>query len=378
MFRLKRREKGFLPRKERNLALNARESARELSHLESNPVSVYVDINLKCNLRCPSCHRNHPQHAGREWPLMPLDLFERVAAELFPTAWRVMLTGGGESLVHPDIDRILETCRRYQVYATIISNGTTVNRKRAALLAAAGVYMGISVDGATRETFEKLRYPARWDRFLKSLDLIVEARRNAANRAFFPHLQVVVQRDNIDELPGFVELAARHGFELVKFSNLFAHFPELEPLVPDPARAAASFVEAYERANESGIRLEAPDYGQTPVADRIAGLRERNVFPISLDSSPSMKYVTGGFVKYPDVQSLRCGVPWSEAMITPEGKVVVGCCSQYQMGDLSTQTFARIWNGEPYRLLRRTVNSGEPMEFCARRACPFRLLVPAS
>lgn len=376
---LKRRTKTgeYAGLKERNLAANSAEAERGAETLESLPVSLYVDINLKCNLRCPSCHRNHPQYEGYDWPTMPLETFERIASDLFPTAYRVMLTGGGESLVHRDIDRILELCGRYGVYTTIVTNGTTVNRKRALLLAHAGMYVGISVDGATKETFERLRYPARWERFLKCLQTIQEVREEVGNIEFFPHLQVVVQEGNVAELPGFIDLASEHGFELVKFSNLYAHFEALEASVPDPRRAAASFVETFRKANRQGIRLEVPDYGDTPERAELQALRDENAaIAISLDRSPSARYVTGGFVKYPDARSLRCGVPFSETMITPEGKVVVGCCSQYQMGDLETSSFLEIWNGEAYRTLRRTVNSGEPMEFCAREKCPFRAQVP--
>jgi MoaA/NifB/PqqE/SkfB family radical SAM enzyme len=377
MFDRLRKKRSYRVLKERNLELNSREAASGATRLATLPISLYVDINLKCNLRCPSCHRNHPQHEGHQWPTMPIELFERIASDLFPTAYRVMLTGGGESLVHKDIDRILELCGRYQVYTTIVTNGTTVTPARAALMASAGMFTGISVDGACKETFEKLRYPAKWERFIKSLEALRSAREETGNPAFFPHLQVVVQRDNTAELPDFVDMASGYGFELVKYSNLFAHFDELEARVPDPRLASESFVEVFKRANERGIRIEAPDYGDTPSAAELAALREGNVFHSTFDDSPSAKYVTGGFVKYPDFASLDCRVPWSETMITPEGKVVVGCCSQFQMGDLATEPFRDIWNNESYRRLRETVNTGAPLDFCGRQTCPFRLQVPA-
>lgn len=358
--------------KEKNLALNSREADEGALQLESLPKSLYVDINLKCNLSCPMCHRNHPQYENYEWPTMDFDLFKEVARTLFPTAYRIMLTGGGESLVHKQIDKILQLCLHYEVFPTIVTNGTTMTRKRAALLAATGVYMGISVDGATKETFEALRYPARWDRLMKSLNLITAARREVGNESFFPHFQVVVQRANVDELPAFLDMAATYGFELVKYSKIYPHFPELEPRVPDPEEVSRALVKVLQRANELGIRVEVPDFGETSASDALRELREKNCFPISLDRVPSGKYVSGGFVKYPDVDSRRCGVPFSECMITPEGKVAVGCCSQYQLGDLTESPFSEIWNGAGYRELRRTVNTDDPMEFCAMGRCPFR------
>jgi MoaA/NifB/PqqE/SkfB family radical SAM enzyme len=358
--------------KEMNLALNMLEVQQGSLSLDSLPISLYVDINLKCNLSCPMCHRNHPQYRGYDWPTMEIDTFMKVARELFPTAYRVMLTGGGESLVHKRIDKILQLCLDYEVFPTIVTNGTTMTRKRAILLAQAGAYMGISVDGATRETFEALRYPARWDRLLKSLAIITRVREAVGNESFFPHFQVVVQKHNLSELPGFIDMATANGFELVKYSKIYPHFPELEERVPDPEEVSRAFVEVLEKANEQRVRVEVPDYGETSVSGELMRLREKNVFPISLDLSQSAKFVSGGFVKYPDYHSKRCQIPFSECMITPEGKVVVGCCSQYQLGDLAEDSFSNIWNGPGYRELRGTVNSANPMDFCTREKCPFR------
>ena len=359
--------------KEANLEKNAREAADGALELTSMPVSVYVDVNLKCNLRCPQRHRNHPQFEGHVWPTMEFGLFERVARELFPTAYRVLMFGGGESLIHKNIDRMLQMCLDYEVYPTIVTNGTTMTRKRAVLVARTGMYMGISVDGATRKTFESLRYPAMWERFNKSMRLIKETREEIANPSFFPHIQVVVQRENVAEIPMFVELARQYWFEQVTFSKMFPHFDELEGRIPEADPVEEKFVEAFEKANRYGIRLEVPDYGPTPSSERLAELRAGNIFPISIDSSPSGRYVQGGFVKYPDADSPRCGIPFSESMITPEGKVVVGCCSTYQLGDLAGSDFATVWNSEGYRMLRRTVNTDETMDFCVRGRCPFRI-----
>jgi len=367
-----RKKDKYSKKKEQNLEASRADAEEGRLVPTALPRSLYVDINLKCNLQCPQCHRNHPQFEGHEWPTMDFSLFKRVADELFPTAYRVILSGGGESLVHKQIDRILEICVRYGVYPTIYSNGTTMTPKRGMLLAKSGAYLGISIDGASRETFEALRFPAKWDRLMRSLDIIRDTREQAGGTGFFPFFTVVVQKANLQELSAFVDLADRYGFEQIKYTKIYPHFEELEERVPEPEEASRAFVEVLERANEKRVRVEVPDYGETGVSARLAELRSLNVFPVSLDDSPAGPYVSGGFVKYPDAESSRCEIPFSEAMITPEGKVVVGCCSQYQLGDLADSTFAEIWNGDSYRELRKTVNSSEPMEFCRPGTCPFR------
>ena len=353
--------------KRRNLATNSREVEDGSPRLESLPLSLYVDINLKCNMRCPSCFRSDPRHRDKVWPTMEYGIFKEVARELFPTAYRVILSGGGESLLHKQFDRMLKTCLEYRVRPIIYTNGTTLNRKRVTLLARAGTYLGISIDGAGRETFEKTRYPAKWDRMVRSLELVRKTREEVGNDDFFPYLGVVVQKDNLGELADFVDMAEKYGFELIKFTKLDPYFPALQSKMPDPDEADRAFVNVLQRANERRVRVNVPDYGDTAASSEIRALRKGNLFPISIDGNDPDR-----FVKYPGFSSKACSIPFSETMITPEGNVVVSCCSSYQLGDLKQAPFSEIWNNQRYQELRRTVNSDEPMPFCRNDTCPFR------
>lgn len=365
IIRLKKKKLSRL--KEQNLELNAREYGSKSLVLESLPVSLYVDVNLKCNLRCPSCFRSDPRHQHTVWPTMILEIFQKVARELFPTACRVILSGGGESLLHKDFDLMLELCLDYMVRPVLYTNATTLSRERLEMLARAGTCLGISIDGASQGSFEKLRYPAKWDRMIESLEMIRQVREEVGNRDFFCYFGVVVQKDNLAELGDFVDLAREYGFEQIKYTKLDPYYPDLKKKVPEPEEAERVFARVYDSANKAGIRLEVPDYGHTPYSQRLESLRKENRFPISLDENDVDR-----FVKYPNYESKECQIPWSETMITPEGRVVVSCCSGFMLGDLARDSFNRIWNSEGYQELRRTVNSPEPMDFCRPDTCPFR------
>lgn len=362
--------------RKRNLELNRKEASEGRQSLESLPVSLYVDIDLRCNLRCPSCHRSDPRLAGSKWPTMEFGLFEKIARELFPTACRVNLSGGGESLLNRDFDRMIGLCIEYGTRPILYTNGLALSAERARLLARAGACVAVSADGATTETFEKLRYPMKWSQLLRALENIRSAR-GGAGSGIFPYFGVVIQRDNVGELEGFVELAEEYGLEQINYSKLYPHYPELEKLAADPEAAARELVKVLERANRSGIRIELPDYGETESGERLLSLKEGNEFPVSLDrNNPFGIRIPGTgdtFVKYPSILSPECRVPWSETMITPEGKVAVGCCaSGFQPGDLTVSSFADIWNNEHYLRLRETVNTGAPLEICSSEVCPFR------
>ena len=53
--------------------------------------------------------------------------------------------------------------------------------------------------------------PARWESLLRGLELLREEREAAGPGACDVVLCMVLMRSNFEELPGFVELAHRHG-----------------------------------------------------------------------------------------------------------------------------------------------------------------------
>ncbi|MCJ7580188.1 MAG: radical SAM protein [Candidatus Aminicenantes bacterium] len=351
-----------------NFNKNLYEAKEEKTALSSFPTSLYVDVNLKCNLSCPSCFRSSPDNKDKVWPTMDFTLFEKIAHELFPTAYRVNLSGGGESTLNKNFEKIIELCLYYQVRPIIYTNATTLNRDRISLLARSGTVMGISIDGARKDTFEKLRYPAKWKTIIKALDTIKEVRDEIDNDEFYPYFGVVIQRDNIKELAAFVELAEHYCFDLIKFSRLDLYYPELEKKILDPEEADKELAKVLDMATNKRIRLYVPDYGDKRMSESMKSLRQKNTsFPIKMDKNNPDR-----FVKYPSFHSKYCQIPWSETLITPEGKVVVGCCTGFELGDINKDKFSDIWNNKLYKKLRWKVNSNKPMSCCKYDICYFR------
>lgn len=354
--------------KERNLGLIASAYEAGSTRLRSLPASLYVDVTKKCNLRCPSCFRSAPEHAHDEWPELGFPAFERIAHELFPAACRVILSGGGESLLHPDFSRMLELCLRYRVRPMLYTNASTLTTATVTLLARAGAYLGISIDGATAETFETLRFPLKWERMLRALDLLRTIGREEANADFYPYLGVVLQSDNLGELPLFLDLAREYGMEQVKFSSLIPYYPGLRDKVPSPRDLEMELVKALEKANGLGIYVYAPVLGNTEFSGRLQELLDINgSLPFRIRRNNPDR-----FVQYPRFAAPACQIPWAECLITADGKVNIGCCSSYEPGDLRQDPFAAIWNGRKYRKLRETVNGRRLLLPCRKGVCPFR------
>lgn len=76
----------------------------------------------------------------------------------------------------------------------------------------------ISVDAATAATYERNRRGGSWETLQRNLAFVSDLRRRGELR--FVTLSFVVQANNFQEMPAFVELVERFGFDLAYFHKL--------------------------------------------------------------------------------------------------------------------------------------------------------------
>lgn len=125
-----------------------------------------IQITERCNLHCAHCFVS----ATREGIDMDLARFE---AELLPRLWearvsRVTLTGG-EPFAHPDLIKIVLSCRRQGMTVTLCTNATLIDSEAIEHLAAiGGVRLNVSLDGFSAESHGRFRGSP--DSFARTVD----------------------------------------------------------------------------------------------------------------------------------------------------------------------------------------------------------------
>jgi MoaA/NifB/PqqE/SkfB family radical SAM enzyme len=144
---------------------------------------------------------------------MPVGVFEKIAADLFPRAWRVALACAAEPMIHPRFREIVQIAGRYGVPDLWFpTNLLALTDATAEALVKNGVTtVAASIDGVTKETYEKIRVPAKWERLVACLDTLDRARRAARSKT--PRLRIIFtwMRSNRKELSALPEFAAAHG-----------------------------------------------------------------------------------------------------------------------------------------------------------------------
>jgi MoaA/NifB/PqqE/SkfB family radical SAM enzyme len=317
------------------------------------PRELYLESTNRCNERCDQCPRTH---LGRE-PEKDLTLDEvRHITDQLPVLERVALHGLGEPLLNPALAEIVRQLRGRGARVLFNTNALLLNERRGRALIEAGLSeLRVSLDGADPVTYGRVRgvNAKALPHIVANLERFTALQQCLGAEVPGVSLWFTAMRENIAELPGIVEVAARTGVREV-YVQRFIYFgkglAQAEQTLYDQAHAAelAMIRAAEARCTALGIRFRATG-AATPV-----------------------EYLARGERHQPRPWA-GCQRPYTLAYITAHGNVFSCCFAPFHpgaardrlLGNAFTQPFAAIWNGERYRAFRSAFESEMPWDQCA-------------
>jgi radical SAM protein with 4Fe4S-binding SPASM domain len=313
------------------------------------PRHLIIEITSYCNLKCRMCPKTHHAVNTPEDRVMAWDVFQRLVP-LFPHIESLDLNGvWGEAFLHPDLYvRMLEVIKSHGTGVYTMSNGTLLTESLARRLVELDLNrLVVSIDAATAETYARIRPPGRFSKIVDGLRA-VKAWKARLGR---PHPQVDLaflgMRTNIAELPDVVRLAHAMGAAQV-FLQAMGEYPGLENesiAAHDKALGRRIYAQARRLGNELGVAVVLLP-GDQFLEDR----RERNVLASAATE--------------PRRHRKQCYDLWNRALIAANGDVLPCCSSPRPMGNLTEASFAQIWRGERYNMLRRQFLGGTTPAMC--------------
>lgn len=174
----------------------------------SAPITVTWEVTNRCNLRCVHCLSDSGPEADVRGDLALPEAINVVdqlaAAKVFQIHF-----GGGEPFVYPGFMELLRHAQARGFCCLCIStNGTLLNSRRIAELEAlGGVYLQLSLDGATEDACDALRGRGAYRRAVEALERL-------RGSAIVRTVNFVVTRQNADQLDAMLALAESHGATL--------------------------------------------------------------------------------------------------------------------------------------------------------------------
>ena len=178
---------------------------------------AYIEPTNACNLNCRTCVR----HAWDEPEgFMAWDAYEAIVDGLVEAthgsdrseAGAVAFMGLGEPLLHPRFLDMVRLAKERGLRTEVTTNALLLDKELAAGLLAAGLdQLVVSIDGASAESFGRVRSGASLERVVHNVRLPHDRRGPYYGCGTRIGIEFVAMRSNIAELPGLNRLAAQIG-----------------------------------------------------------------------------------------------------------------------------------------------------------------------
>jgi len=327
------------------------------TNIPFGPSSLNLMMADTCNSQCVMCGKDY--RACGTGRYLSLDNVRTIYRHLdMSRVVDVIYGGGGEPFLNPDLSRIAAYTRAHYpvIQHTVISNGIDFRKDVAETLLLNGVHFLLSVNAATSETYRRVSGVDGFEHVMDNVRALAAMCREPPSSLA---LSMILMRQNIEELPLFVELAATIGADAVK--TLYAR-------IYPPAFRAKDGREGmimpqdslfyHQKTSDSCIR-KAKD-----TARRLG---------ISLDHEPLFDDPRGARVR-------DCHEPWKSLFINFNGEVYPCPASEilfrpkidqgrYKSGNILEQEVSAFWNNRFWQSLRRTNAEQDRQEIVPECLC---------
>ena len=324
---------------------------RDGTQLDFLPVKLDIENVSRCNFRCTMCQVSD-WDKGKRAEDMPLQAFKHLLAEQYG-AIEIKLQGMGEPLLQGDVFfNMIEHARSTHIWVRTTTNASLLHLKDnyRKLIDADPNEVQISIDGADKAIFEKIRPGSRFDQVVencRTINAYSESRSVVRTKMW-----TVVQRDNCHQLKDLVDLAARLGFRSLCFSLSLTGWGQ----------------EKWEQLNEQASVAHATSL-ETCLELIERGAREGvDVSFWDIEKKFNTRSASG-----------LCHWPFERTYVSSDLKVVPCCMignpQVLNLGDAADLTQA--WNGAAYQEFRRAHLEGNIPQACAAcyetKAHPLRI-----
>lgn len=202
---------------------------RKHSIVRAYPYEIIIDTSNICQLRCPLCSTGSGR-SRRQKGYMSLDVYKRIIDEFAPFAMHVYLHNWGEPLLHKDIISFIRYAKDRRMAVSLSSN-LNVSMTDASvdeLLRSGLDTLILSIDGASKETYEHYRVGGDFDRVMTNVRRLAARKRALGLKRPYLEWQFLRMRHNESEMGRAQELASEIGVDNIAFGSVLLPFGETD------------------------------------------------------------------------------------------------------------------------------------------------------
>lgn len=198
------------------------ENGLERPYRQMSPVPEVLALghDASCNLACVTCRRELCFAKGEELEEVN-KVTDKIKKDYLPACRFLILAGDGEVFASPAYREIYESAACNPGYIRLLSNGmlfTPGNWERFRQHKTGKIMLTVSIDAASKETYERIRRRGNFDILRKNMEFAA-ALRKKGELCYF-RMNFVVQRDNYLEMIPFVQWGEKLGVDEVFFTKI--------------------------------------------------------------------------------------------------------------------------------------------------------------
>jgi radical SAM protein with 4Fe4S-binding SPASM domain len=285
----------------------------------------------------------------KEQPIyLDLKRYIYCAEYLFPKTYQLVLSCSYEPLMNKRFFKYLDVAGTYGIpKIAITTNGILLTKSVAMQLVKSNLtHLYISIDGASKETYETIRLGAKLDTFIKNLECLIDLKNQLGSKTPTIRFQYVLLPENLHEVNKIIPLLAQ--FKPDKF--LFIH---------------KNFKKPTQINYKNEIRAVLVDALKECVKYNI-GFREVPISCVTLEEILNAY----GKENTKSPQLVNCCLdPWNFMIIKPNGDVLPCPHISVSAGNIVNNDIDKVWNNDVYQTLRAAWNNKKPPDMC--KDCPY-------
>ena len=178
----------------------------------NKPLSGNVYMTSKCNFACKFCYRITHKFQIPDVTLREVkDLVFR-----FPSIQSICLAGFGEPFLNKILFEAVTYCKSLQKYVGIVTNGSLLVDRIDEIRTARPGHISVSLNAGNNLQHQQISSTTLFNKVIRGIELCVSSNINT-------FCSYVCTKDNIDQVPEFLNLVESLGVKKVDLINLLPH-----------------------------------------------------------------------------------------------------------------------------------------------------------
>lgn len=178
------------------------------------PISMeklYIELTNRCNLKCAHCYNNSNEGVCIDLPLAQVIEMLRLIQKCNLTS---VALSGGEALLYPYIDEVLEACKQFGLEIVLLTNGTYIRDDHYwELIMKYLPEIQVSLDGPNAQSNDKIRGIGSFDQTISFVKKLKKAK--------YPKqimVNTVLTEYTVDNYQEMVDLCYQLGIDKLTYS----------------------------------------------------------------------------------------------------------------------------------------------------------------